>query len=892
MNTCEKDVAAFFVTWVTHNSRVSERMIKFGVEKGEVVRLFLGDEMVLTKIISEIVLEDDLEVLAYNICEDHVHMVLVCKEDEVSGIVGKLKGRSARYYNANKGVNPLVGEEQCRYRDGTIKHLWAQKFNSKLIESEEELANVLDYVNNNRLKHDLPENEKLQFAINKMVIKLDECSLWNCGSVNKMFYYEIYLRGIFGIFTWSLEKDLGLGARVAVLFRGRRKIGIVVGKTQQKPEFKTQNVQAVLDFDFLPSNYILLAKKVAQDNFCSLEKVLSLVVPRKYFSEQSPEKRLCSYELRVGEYDLEKIRGTKQKLAIEMLQQNGGILSAEKLREKISLSTLRSLLEKGIIEEIVGNISKNKAGNIIEAKDHALTADQQNALIKIRESDKPVLLFGVTGSGKTEIYKNLVREADGQAMILVPEIALTPQLISEFEQVCGGEVVAWHSKMSEGEKVQNFARLISGEAKVLIGTRSAVFVPMPNLKLIILDEEHEWTYKNEFTPRFLCHDLVNTLSVLCGAKLLFGSATPRLESFVHCEQDLWTRVDLPNRVFETKMPKIEMVDLKNEAKKGNYEPISERLLVKLKRILAQGKQAILFLNKRGFAGATFCRSWGYQFQCPNCEVNMKAHGKGNRKFLCHFCGHMENFPKEDRCPSCDEQKFEFRGWGTQSVENDLAKKLPHARVFRADADTITKKKDFENLMLDFHNQKADILLGTQMIAKGLDFENVELCGVILADVGLSLPDPRAEERVFQLLTQVAGRAGRRKKQGEILIQSFRPDDKIFEYLKKHDLEGFLAEQRVAREKAQMPPFHALAKVTFSDVSKDVAFARAKKFYKFLKVEFSGVCSFAPAFFPRTHGRYHFHVFLRHVERGVLVSFLEGVEFGRGVVIDMGPSSLL
>ncbi len=604
-----------------------------------------------------------------------------------------------------------VGSEECNYgrsvyADGTIKHLWAQKFNSKLIESEDELANVLDYVRNNRLKHELVENQRLQGIIDKMITKLDDSSLWNYANVKPMFYYEIYLRGVFGIFTWSLEKDLGLGARVAVYFRGRRKIGIVVGKHMQKPEFKTQSIQAIVDANFLPENYILLAKKVAQDNFCSLEKVLSLMLPRKYFLEKSPEKRFYSYELRVGEYDLEKIRGTKQKLAIEMLQQNGGVLSAEKLRQKIPLTTLNSLLEKRILQEIDGGILENKMADIIEKKNHALTADQQNALIKIRESEKPVLLFGVTGSGKTEIYKNLVSETAGQAMILVPEIALTPQLISEFEQVCGGEVVAWHSKMSEGEKVQNFARLISGEAKVLIGTRSAVFVPMPDLELIILDEEHEWTYKNEFTPRFLCHDLVMFLSELNNAKLLFGSATPRLESFVNCEQNLWTRVDLPNRVFETKMPKIEMVDLKNEAKKGNYEPISERLLKKLKNVLAQKKQAILFLNKRGFAGATFCKSCGYQFQCPNCEVNMKAHGNSNRKFLCHFCGHMENFPNDDKCPECDEQKFEFRGWGTQSVANDLAKKLPSARVVRADADTITKKKDFENLMLDFSHQEG------------------------------------------------------------------------------------------------------------------------------------------------------------------------------------------
>jgi len=351
---------------------------------------------------------------------------------------------------------------------------------------------------------------------------------------------------------------------------------------------------------------------------------------------------------------------------------------------------------------------------------------------------------------------------------------------------------------------------------------------------------------------------------------------------------------MKTRVFENQLPEVQIVNLVNEIKKGNFSPISEKLDQQIRRILHEKKQAVIFLNKRGFSGTTMCKSCGYVFECPNCSVNMKMHQKNlDKKLICHFCGHLEKFPEQ--CPECKTKNFEFRGWGTQQVEEIMKKVYPHARILRADADTMRGKHDFENSMQKFANHEIDILLGTQMIAKGLDFEKVELVGVVHADVGLSLPDFRSEERVFQLLTQVSGRAGRRKIRGKILIQTYNPDEKIFEYVKHHDTENFITWQKDVRQKTQMPPYAALGKVTFSDEKKETAFIRAKQFLKQCQTakgheKFS--FNFAPAFFPRMHNKFHFHVFVKGKNQKDLEDFFH-TNFEEVLAkIDLKPVSLL
>ncbi len=707
-----------------------------------------------------------------------------------------------------------------------------------------------------------------------------------------MIFCEVWIRGVRGIFSWHSEQTVQPGARVRISFRNRVRTGIVIGVSDQKPEFKTQPVQEVWDEQFIPASYIETAKEVAHENFSSLEKVLGLMVPEKFFTSQNPEKRETFYLLNADE----EVRGVKQKLVIELLQKNKGRMRSEDLREQVSLATLQGLVKKEILTIEEGALVSPLAVTDNGKSNITLNEDQEKALKKIQDSKTTTLLFGVTGSGKTEIYKKLAQEvsATGQVLLLLPEIALTSQLIAEFQSVFGGAVAVWHSKLSEGEKIQEWKRVQSGEAKILIGARSAVFVPLHKPELIILDEEHEWTFKNEFAPRFHTIDVVGKIQERFDAKVVLGSATPRLESFHKCEMGEWNRVDLPKRVGDVMMPEMRFVDLKSEAKRGNYSPLSGALEEELADILKQKKQAVIFLNKRGFSGATMCKSCGHKFECPNCSHNMKMHQKmGNQKFICHVCGHMEGFPSQ--CPECKEKDFVFRGWGTQMLEKILQEKFPTLRMFRADADSITGKKDFENLMNKFHNYEADVLLGTQMIAKGLDFERVQLVGVVLADVGLNLPDFRSEERVFQILTQVSGRAGRRAARGKIVIQTFNPEEKIFDFVKTHDAESFLHWQKESRQKSLMPPFSSMAKLTISDIQKEVAFAHAQKTFKNLKKvlpEGEWDCHFAPAFFPRTHGKYHFHVFLKAPNKKDLVEFLTTQIPLEGVKIDVDPSSLL
>ncbi len=694
------------------------------------------------------------------------------------------------------------------------------------------------------------------------------------------------------------------GIRVVVSFRGRKKVGLVLNIDEEPPPFETQEIIEIWDKKFLPPKYIEIAKQVSQENFCAIEKVLSLMVPEAFLQKQNPEKREIFYSLthpgRRGHVtapseQISNIRGKKQKLALQILTEKKEISEAE-LRKHISLVTLRTLLDKKIITQKIGRLIDPFAKTRKSRPHFDFTPDQKKAFDQIKKSKTPTLLFGVTGSGKTEIYKKLTLETlekqkTSQVLFLLPEIALTPQLIAEFYGLFGDVVAVWHSKLSEGEKIQEFARIQSGEARILVGARSAVLVPMKNPKLIILDEEHEWTYKNEFAPRFWAHDVAAEIGDKFGAKLLFGSATPRLESWQQCVEKTWKRVDLPKRVFDTKLPDIEIVDFKNELKKGNDSPISEKLHEHLGQILSKKKQAVFFLNKRGFSGSTMCRSCGHTFECPDCSSNMKLHRKIDKsKFLCHICGKIEFFP--GRCPECGTENFEFRGWGTQQVEKILEEQFPGIRVFRADADSITGKHDFESLMNRFHDYEADVLLGTQMVAKGLDFDRVELVGIILADVGLSLPDFRTEERVFDLLMQVSGRAGRRKNQGKIIVQTFHPKEEIFQFLRKNDVTGFIDTQLETRKTAQMPPFGAMAKILFSGINKEQTFQKAKDFYEKIKKEFKKNVHFAPAFFPKMHGKYHFHIFVRTPDKQQLISLLENLEIPHEAKVDIDPVSLL
>lgn len=711
-----------------------------------------------------------------------------------------------------------------------------------------------------------------------------------------MQYVGVWLRGVRDIFSWHNGADtLMEGDLVRVPFRRGMRLGLVVSVTSDAPEgFVTKPVTEKVEASFVPPVYMELAHGIAEKHFCPLQKVLSLMVPEGFLKKESPVRREFRYALARNTPD-EEPRGTKEKAVLHALE--GRELSDTSLRGVASLATIKRLLEKGYIVRTEGNILPARQPTMPTRPMYPLTPEQSAVADAIWAAEKPVLLHGVTGSGKTEVYKTLVANMlrvneKAQALIIVPEIALTPQLIAEFRSVAPRESLAvWHSHLTENERTQEWERLRTGQARVLIGARSAAMVPLPHVSLIIVDEEHEWTLKNEFSPRYHVREVVEFLARKAGAKCLMGSATPSLESFEAVRRGEYTLCELPHRVHRTLMPHMELINMGGEVITGNTSPISRRLGELMQETVARGSQVVLFLNRRGMFGGTFCGHCGERFHCPNCEALMKIHHHGGRsRMLCHICGTMTNAPTH--CPSCGSEDFIFRGWGTQMVEKYLHEAFPALRVLRADADTIRGRSDFENLLEVFHRKEADILLGTQMIAKGLDFESVELVGILLADVGLSLPDFRVEERVFQLLTQVSGRAGRRKNQGRIVMQTFRPDDPIFSFVGAHDLPGFYAHVREGRMRSALPPFSSLVRITFFHPEKEAAYYAARNFADILQVRSKYPVLFAPAFIPRTHGKYHFHILLRAPSEAEVLHTLRHVPIPPEAIIDVNPVSVL
>ena len=718
-----------------------------------------------------------------------------------------------------------------------------------------------------------------------------------------MFYYQIALRQVRDVYTWHSTTPLALGARVEVPFRNNKKLGIVVGETPQ-PNFKTAAIANILDEKFISSVYLRLAHHLSRTHFTPLGKVLSLMIPEAYFIKECPAKykQLLRLSSDVTENDL---RHPTQKKFYEHLVSKSSVIWDTEVPSEFK-NTAKTFLKKEWLTlgdkqlKPEFSLSLNAERN---TRPLELTPAQTEALDQLKKSSKGTLLWGVTGSGKTEIYKHyfaslLKEKSEAQFLFLLPEIALTPQLIEDFQRMFGHKVAVWHSNLTAGEKVQAFARIQSGVAKILIGTRSAALVPIPNLKAIVVDEEHEWTFKNEFNPRFWTHEVVEFLAKDLKIPFVYGSATPKLRTYHLVESKTLDLIHLPERVHKTALPTIELVDLKQEGKRGNFSPISGKLQSRIIQAFESGKQVVLFLNKRGFSGSAMCRFCGDAFACNNCDMSLKMHRNGSvQRLICHVCGFMKAFPKS--CDSCQKQDFVYRGWGTQQLESQLKELFPKTKLFRADRDSITGRYDFEKLLSEFKSTPQSILLGTQMIAKGLDFSDVALVGIVMADVGLHLPDHHAEERVYQLLEQVSGRAGRRHTQGHIVVQTYQPDLPLFGFLINHDTQGFMAQKYAEHQKLKLPPLSDVIKIIVVDHSKATAFANCKNLHTQLvstlkdkKLEDRIEATWAPAFFPKLHNKYWFYVFLKSEDKEGLTKFIQNYPWPEGIKIDVSPTSLI
>jgi primosomal protein N' (replication factor Y) len=437
-------------------------------------------------------------------------------------------------------------------------------------------------------------------------------------------------------------------------------------------------------------------------------------------------------------------------------------------------------------------------------------------------------LHGVTGSGKTEIYLQALAHALEQgkgAIVLVPEISLTPQTVERFKaRFSSGKlqtlVAVLHSHLSTGERHDEWHKIRQGRARIVIGARSAIFAPVEPLGLIIVDEEHEHTYKQEEAPRYHARDVAIMRGQMEGAVVVLGSATPSLESYYNCKKGKYTLLELPERVDNQKMPHVRVVDMRQAAYKEKGPPIfSPQLKEAITQRLERGEQTILFLNRRGYSTALQCPKCGYVAQCPNCSLALTYH-RIEQKLSCHICGHNEKVPSVCPNPKCKNPAIRYAGTGTQKVEELLGKLFPTARVRRMDADTMKRKDDYRKTLGDFRTGKTDILVGTQMIAKGLHFPNVTLVGIIYADLALHQPDFRAGERTFQLLTQVAGRAGRGDVEGEVFVQAFAPFHPAIQYARRHDFTGFYEQEMEFREQLNYPPLSRVALLTLKGRNED------------------------------------------------------------------------
>lgn len=474
-----------------------------------------------------------------------------------------------------------------------------------------------------------------------------------------------------------------------------------------------------------------------------------------------------------------------------------------------------------------------------------LTNEQEKALIPLRAAIKEnrrelFLLHGVTGSGKTEIFIQSVAEAMNAgrtAIMMVPEISLTKQIIDRFIGRFGAENIAvLHSRLSPGERYDEWIRIRNGEVKVVIGARSAVFAPLENIGVIIMDEEHESTYKSDQTPKYETVEVAIKRITLSQGILILGSATPSVVSFSRADEKIYKKLELTKRYNDVGLPDVEIADMRHELKKGNLTIFSGALYKEIKRVLAEGEKVILFLNRRGYSNFITCRECGEAIRCPVCGISLTYH-KGAEKLVCHYCGHAEAVP--GACPSCGSKYIKYIGIGTEQVEEAVKEMFPVANAARLDFDTIRHKGSMEKVLSRFAKGKKDILIGTQLVAKGLDFKDVGLVGIISADVTLNIPDFRAAERTFQLITQASGRAGRGDRKGKVIIQAYAPDNYAVRFAANYDFEGFYEKEIAMRRMMNYPPFSDLVQLVFSSKDQDAARAGGELWRKEILILLGG-----------------------------------------------------
>lgn len=679
------------------------------------------------------------------------------------------------------------------------------------------------------------------------------------------------VKSLFRQFTYSVSEEmlfLDSGWRVVVPFGGQKVEGFVVERTPLPTEpqmlAKLKQVEAVLGEEpWFDQEMLATAHWTAQYYMCSLAEAMRLFVPGKTsirrrairdekgkllyytYAQRLKEKTVLAYAINAeGRKALDESllnkRAKQQQTALEFLAEQSEPLAVSELDAvKISSSAVKALVERGYVTVSEKRILRNSyAGRTGSSELLTLTDEQQECVQLITDSvDKAdaqvFLLQGITGSGKTEVY---LRAADyalskgKQVLMLVPEIALTAQLVKRFQAWFGDSIAVAHSKLSQNERGDVWYRMRTGQARILIGVRSAVFAPFENLGLVLIDEEHEGSYKQEERPNYHARDVALARCKQIGAPLVLGSATPDLCTYYKALQGEYKHLRLTRRANGSSLPKVEIVDMREELAEKNFSVLSRKLQQNLVTTCADGEQAIILLNRRGYSTFVMCRDCGQTITCPHCAVALVYHS-ANEDMRCHYCGNTVPIPTE--CPNCHSRRIKFFGTGTQKAEAQL-EQLPEVRVLRMDQDSTMAKFAHEDILRSFASGERNVLIGTQMVAKGHDIPNVTLVGVLAADSALNLPDFRASERAFSLLTQAAGRAGRGDKQGYVIFQSYDADNEILHLAAKQDYDSFAKNELLAREEFFYPPFSQILKLTVWDKDEAGGLALAKKVVLYLQ----------------------------------------------------------
>lgn len=666
----------------------------------------------------------------------------------------------------------------------------------------------------------------------------------------------------------ALEDKVYVGSRVLVPFGKRELEGFVLKKQKnlESTGYKMKEVICVVDdHPVLNEEMLELGYYISKKTLCNLISAYQTMLPTALKAKQGTmvPKKYETYIV-IGEFNFENIKNEKQRQIIHLILENKKVLKKE--LTAISASSVQTLLKKNMIQEITEEVYRIQDQNQKRDQKVILNEEQQIAyesVLQKRNQFSPFLLHGVTGSGKTEVYMNIIEEIlkDGkEVIVLVPEISLTPQMVNLFKSRFGNNIAILHSRLSNGEKYDEWRKIERKEVSIAIGARSAIFAPFTNLGLLVIDEEHTETYKQENTPKYSAIDIALNRAKRHCCPLILGSATPSLESYTRAKTGIYQLLTLKTRISKH-LPNVILVDMKLEMKKNN--PLFSGLLKeKMTEALQKKEQIILLLNRRGYSTIISCKNCGHVEKCPNCDIPLVYHKK-DHQLKCHYCNYRKSLVKV--CPECKGTEFTTFGLGTEKLEQLTKELFPQAKVIRMDVDTTSKKGAHERITESFRNGEYDILIGTQMIAKGLDFPRVTVVGVMNGDASLNIPDFRSAERTFSLLSQVAGRAGRKDLEGTVIIQGFNLEHYSVECAKNHDYENFYAQEMNIRKALSYPPYFNLCLLEISGKEERLCHEEAKKIVAYLIQNFNKkviVLGPASAMMPKMNNVYYVHIILK------------------------------